>query len=118
VVGPLALRSSDEPPAHGPDGHHFLADAIRHAQEVPVPISPDGRSHRARVAALRRHHPDRPDLAAADQRALKTDALEQHIRAVLTGDNPPARAQRDQLARLLFDPDATLRGGDGDGAAA
>lgn len=62
--------------------------------------------------------PPRPDLAADAQRALKTDALEQHICEVMAGDNPPARAQRDRLARLLFDPDATLRGGDGDGAAA
>jgi hypothetical protein len=85
---------------------------------VLVPITPEGRRRRARVAAIRRHHPDRPDLAADDQRALKTDALERHIREVLAGDNPPARAQRDRLAQLLFDPDATLRGGDGDGAAA
>lgn len=50
-------------------------------------ITADGRRRRARVAALRRHHPDSPDLAADDQRTLKAEALERRIHTAL-GSHP------------------------------
>jgi hypothetical protein len=67
-----------------------------------VPLSADDRRRHARVAATRRWHPDRPDLAADDRRILKVDALERSIRRVLTCSTPPTQAQRDQLALLLL----------------
>jgi hypothetical protein len=66
-----------------------------------VPITPDGRRRRARVAALRRHHPDRPDLTADDQRTLLADALERRIRQALDTTPPLNPEQRARLARLL-----------------
>lgn len=54
-----------------------------------------------RQAANRRWHPDRPELVADDQRALKAAALERHIRKALT-DPTPAQPERDRLALLLL----------------
>jgi hypothetical protein len=67
-------------------------------------LTPDGRHRRARVAALRRHHPDRPDLTADDERALRAAALERRIREAISADARPALSleQRAGLARLLL----------------
>jgi hypothetical protein len=73
-----------------------------------VPITPEGRRMRARVAALRRHHPDQPDVGADLQRKLRADALE---RAIVKLAPPLTADQRIRLGALL------LRGGDGDAAA-
>jgi hypothetical protein len=62
-----------------------------------VPIDSEGRRLRARVAALRRHHPDHPDLEPA-RRTLKAAALERSIR-----EGPPLDLQqRAKLAGLLL----------------
>jgi hypothetical protein len=55
---------------------------------------------RARAAALRRHHPDQPDVAADLQRSLKADALE---RAIVKLAPPLTAAQRARLAVRLLD---------------
>jgi hypothetical protein len=68
----------------------------------PVSITAEGRRRRARVAALRRHHPDDPELTADAQRTLKAEALERHVRRALTSPTPPAQADRDRLALLLL----------------
>lgn len=74
-----------------------------------MPLDSEGRRRRARVAINRRHHPDRPELYEDDQRTLKADALERHIKQMV-GSWPPLTAeQRGRLALLLH-------GGDPDGA--
>jgi len=83
-----------------------------------VPISAEGRRTRARAAALRRHHPDQPDLAADLQRTLKTDALERHIRELVDTFPPLTADQRNRLALLLHgSPAREQKGGDASGAA-
>jgi hypothetical protein len=59
------------------------------------------RSRKARAAALRRHYPDRPELAADDQRALKADRAERYVRDLVDGWPPLTTDQRDRLALLL-----------------
>jgi len=67
-----------------------------------MPLSPEGRQRRARVAALRRHHPDQPDLVDADAAALKTDAAaEEFIQLIVDGFPPLTAEQRARLAVLL-----------------
>jgi hypothetical protein len=61
----------------------------------------EGRRRRARVAIMRRHHPDRPELVADDQRKLKEAALERRIREVVDTWPPLTAAQRARLAALL-----------------
>ena len=55
---------------------------------------------RARVAAMRRHHPNDPktdELAAS----FKADRLAEHISRVVNAAPPLTPAQRDRLAVLL-----------------
>lgn len=67
---------------------------------MPVPpISPERRRLRARLAALERHHPDRPELAGAARAELHVADLEDHIRDVAGGLRPE---QRSSLAALLL----------------
>jgi hypothetical protein len=77
-----------------------------------VPITPEGRRVRARVAALRRHHPDRPEVAADLQRSLKEAALARHIRELVDTFPPLTAEQRVRLGVLLLQP-----GGGGDAVA-
>ena len=58
---------------------------------------------RARVAALTRHHPDNPELAAEGRRHLKVLKAERLIR-VLTGTEPVlTMPQRTRLASMLLE---------------
>jgi hypothetical protein len=66
---------------------------------------------RARVANFRRHHPDRPELAADDQRQLKANKMERYIRQLVDDFPPLTQEQRARLATLL------AGGGDGDAGA-
>lgn len=59
------------------------------------------RTHRARAAANRRHHPDRPELAADDQRTLKADRLAREIRDLVDTWPPLTAEQRSRLTLLL-----------------
>ena len=67
-----------------------------------MPIGPEGRRARARIAINTRHHPDRPELVTDDRRQLKADALEQHIRELVDTDPPLTAQQRTDLAALLL----------------
>jgi hypothetical protein len=67
----------------------------------PVPLSPESRRRRARVANFKRHHPDKPELYADDQRILKADALERHIRELVDSFPPLTFEQRSRLTLLL-----------------
>lgn len=63
-------------------------------------LTPDQKSARARVAALRRHHPNDPetDQCAAQ---FKADRLAEHIRRIVDSAPPIDQATRDRLAMLL-----------------
>jgi hypothetical protein len=99
-----------------------------------VSISAEGRSARARMAALKRHHGDQADVAA-EAAVLERDRLDEHIEEVvaaasrMTADQrarlavtwrlaPEDRSALQRLLRLLFEPSDATQGGDGDGAAA
>jgi hypothetical protein len=64
-------------------------------------LTPEGRRRRARAAALRRHHPDRPELAADDQRTLKAARAERYVRELVDTFPPLTAEQRGRLALLL-----------------
>jgi hypothetical protein len=76
-----------------------------------MPLTPEGRRRRARAAALARHHPDQPEVAAEDRRALKEAAIERHIKALVDTFPPLTAEQKSRLAVLLLTP-----GGGGDAA--
>ena len=56
---------------------------------------------RARVAALTRHHPDKPELAADGRRRMKMLRAERLIETLLA-DPAPTLRQRAHLAGLLL----------------
>ncbi len=63
-------------------------------------MTPAEKTDRARIAALRRHHPNDPkthELAAS----FKADRLAQHIQRVVDSAPPLSQAQKDRLAILL-----------------
>jgi len=64
----------------------------------------DWRSTRARLAALRRHHPDRPDLVADLRYELKVKHARDYITKLRA--DAPALEQDDlkRLATLLLSP--------------
>jgi hypothetical protein len=64
-------------------------------------LTAEGRRRRARAAALRRHHPDRPELAADDQRTLKAARAERFVRELVDTFPPLTSEQRGRLALLL-----------------
>jgi hypothetical protein len=65
-----------------------------------MPLTPEGRRLRARVAILSRYHPDQPDLVAA-RRDLKADTAEQYVRDLVDGWPALTDTQRGRLAALL-----------------
>lgn len=72
------------------------------AVRVPrVPRDPEIRRLRARVARVARYHPDQPELAADDRRALKAAVAEQYVRELVDGWPPLTPDQRGRLAALL-----------------
>lgn len=58
-------------------------------------------SAHGRVAALRRHHPNRPDLVGDAQRDLRAATLADHIKRTVDAAPPLTADQRDRLAVLL-----------------
>ena len=74
-------------------------------------ISAERRVRRARVAAYKRHHPDRPDLIEREQTELRALGLEAHIRRLLDGSSPSLTAQqRQRLAALLTSGEEVVHG--------
>jgi hypothetical protein len=61
-------------------------------------------SERARLAAIKRHHPDRLDLAADAKRDLAAANLEAYIKRIVTEAPPLTEDQRSRLALLLRGP--------------
>jgi hypothetical protein len=62
-------------------------------------------THRARAAALQRHHPDRPELADDARRALKSERAETYIRRLVAEDPALSIEVRAKLAGLLLPGD-------------
>lgn len=75
-------------------------------------ISPERAKMRARIAATKRHHPDRPDLIANDQRTLKMARAEDFIRGLVESFPPLTDDQRSRLATLLQPAPAAQDGGE------
>jgi hypothetical protein len=78
-------------------------------EAIPMSMTAEERAERARGAALTRHHPDQPEIAAAPLRHLRALRAERYIRdlgTVLTAE------ERTSLAALLL-----RTGGDSDVAS-
>jgi hypothetical protein len=67
----------------------------------PAKILAERHRLRARIAAMIRHHPDRPDLIAEEQSVLRVLGLEVRIRRAI--ETPPGLTplQVEQLVSLL-----------------
>jgi hypothetical protein len=63
-----------------------------------MPLTPERRTQRARVAALARHHPDQ----AEPRRTLKAEVAERYIRELVDTFPPLTAEQRSRLAVLLL----------------
>lgn len=63
-------------------------------------MTPEQRTARAQIAAMRRHHPNAPSTEVLAQR-FKADRLEEYIRRVVDSAPPLSPEQRDRLALLL-----------------
>jgi hypothetical protein len=61
-----------------------------------------GRRQRARLAALRRHHPDDPTIGMEERRDVKASAAKQYVLELVDGWPPLTDAQRSRLAVLLL----------------
>jgi DNA-binding response OmpR family regulator len=72
---------------------------------VPKPLRPARTTARARVSALKRHHPEGGAAVDAAVRDLRVMTLEEHVREVV--DQAPG-LKPEQAERLA----ALLRGGD------
>jgi hypothetical protein len=76
-------------------------------------LTADDRRTRARVAANRRWHPDRPGLTD-EHRALRVAAAERYITELVAAWPPLTAAQRNRLATLMAVPEPEGEGaGDG-----
>jgi len=70
-------------------------------------LDAEARVRRARLAALRRHHPDRPELVEGERQRFKAEAAERYVKRLVDEFPPLTSEQRARLAVLL------LGGGDG-----
>jgi hypothetical protein len=66
------------------------------------PLVAAERSERARLAALRKHHPDDPDAAAESGRRLRAMRAERYLRSLLTTQPALDLSQRRALADVLL----------------
>ena len=68
---------------------------------VPKPLTPARTTARARVSAMKRHHPDGGAAVDAAVRDLRAMSLEEHIREVVDQEPGLSPEQADRLAALL-----------------
>jgi len=59
-------------------------------------------SARARTAALVRHHPDHPEIAAPARRELAAAMLAEHVARVVADAPPLTTEQRDRITSALW----------------
>jgi hypothetical protein len=62
---------------------------------------PSAAHHKAHLAAVTRHHPDRPELRAAAKRDLAAANIAAYIEKVVAEAPPLSNEQREKLALLL-----------------
>ena len=67
-----------------------------------MPLDAEKRRQRARLAALRRHHPNDPTVGMEERRDFKAGAAERYVRGLVDGWPPLTEAQRSRLAVLLL----------------
>jgi hypothetical protein len=67
-------------------------------------LTPEARyhHHRARVGALSRHYPERPELADAERLLLKAAAIERYLHQQLTTEPRLTNGQCAWLAAILL----------------
>ena len=68
---------------------------------TPKPLTSAVTTARARVSALKRHHPNGGDVVDAAVRELRATSLEEHIKRVVDAAPPLTDDQRARLAALL-----------------
>jgi hypothetical protein len=68
----------------------------------PKPLTPAVTTARARVSALKRHHPEGGVVVDAAVRDLRATTLEEHIKKVVDSAPPLTDDQRARLCILLF----------------
>jgi uncharacterized protein (DUF1778 family) len=73
-----------------------------------MPLSAEERRARARVAINTRHHPDKPELVAADAAELERARTDRIIDEIVKRAPPLTAEQATKLSRLFayIDPDA------------
>lgn len=64
-------------------------------------LTAEQRERRSRIAAIMRHHPDRPELIDAERRALKVDAIARSIERARHTNPPLTDDDMDRLRNLL-----------------
>jgi hypothetical protein len=67
----------------------------------PNPLTPAVTTARARVSALKRHHPEGGAVVEAAVRDLRATTLEEHIKKVVDSAPPLTDDQRARLSALL-----------------
>lgn len=75
-----------------------------------MPLSAEQRTERARLAANRRHHPDKPELTKDTTRRFKVAAAERYIRE-LVESAPPLQPEDIERLRALLPPAALVQDG-------
>jgi hypothetical protein len=67
----------------------------------PKPLTPGVTTARARVSALKRHHPEGGVVVEAAVRDLRATTLEEYIRRVVDSAPPLTDQQKGRLSALL-----------------
>ncbi|MBT2420572.1 hypothetical protein J7F01_40320 [Streptomyces sp. ISL-22] len=86
------------------------------ARSAEHSLSPERRKLRARIAATKRHHPDRPDLVEDDVRELNAARVRDFVSAWLADVPTPTSEQIERLRSML--PPVDVAGTDTGGGAA
>ena len=100
----IASTTAHPDPPRGRPGSALSREGwFRTPLEAPVapPISAAARAERGRYAVLRRHHPDKPELAEESLRRLRVLRAEDYVRGLVTTPPVPDIAERALLASLL-----------------
>jgi hypothetical protein len=87
---------------HG--GPSTTSRGIRRADigEIVMPLDAEKRRQRARLAALRRHHPDDLTVGLEEHRDFKAGAAERYVQELVDSWPPLTDTQRSRLAVLLL----------------
>lgn len=81
-------------------------------------LDAEGRRRRARMAAMKNRHPNRPELWADDLRDMRYLAAKEYVERLVADFPSPTPEQRARLAELLLPPPAAGQAPDAGRAAA